>query len=121
MNEQERSELERLKQRHARLGQESVRCWAQLKSLETRLAEPKPATPRPRRSAVCAAPGVSREADPTSAHSAPPIIPRPIIAAPVVRNPRTSFTAGRAENVGDTAPRLCSRLARAHPPAPNRR
>ena len=47
MNEQERSELERLKQRQTRLAQELAQLSTQLNLLEQRLSLPQPAAPAP--------------------------------------------------------------------------
>jgi len=47
MNEQERSEQERLKQRQTRLAQEPAQLSTQLNLLEQRLGLPQPAPPAP--------------------------------------------------------------------------
>ena len=47
MNEQERSELERLKQRQTRPAQELAQLSTQLNLLEPRLSLPQPAPPAP--------------------------------------------------------------------------
>src|SRR5262245_17592549 len=74
MNEQERSELERLKQRHALLEQQISVLANQLKRLESSLAEP--------RSAPAPAPAAAKPVEPETM-AIPPIIPPDPVVPPL--------------------------------------
>jgi hypothetical protein len=78
MNEQERSELERLKQRHARLEQELAQLAAQLNVLEQRLDLPRPEAARQEPAEV--PPPASKPAS-LPASAIPPVIPLASVAA----------------------------------------
>jgi len=87
MNEPERSELERLKERQARLAQEFALLSAHLKSLEERLNQPQPAAAGQAALLKERLPGAPKPA--TKPTAAPPIAIPPIIRPePVVQQVR---------------------------------
>lgn len=89
MNEAERSELERLKQRQARLELELSQLGAQLKLLETRLAETKPTPEKisePSRLAHQVEPPLKKP-EPVRPPPIPPVIPRKPVQPPPAAAP----------------------------------
>ena len=115
MNEQERSELERLKQQQTRLAQELALLSTQLNVLEQRLSRPQPAAAR--QEAGVASPAVPKRETPPEAQPPakvpvsipsmrlPPVIPHSAVP-PTTTAPKPVATPEQTETVEQRPPAL---------------